>query len=108
MCKQFRYARRCIECLADDDYRVYYSKAFDGSERDEEEDYLIDHSIIMYLVDHHGNFVEYFGQSTEEDIIVKKIEARLRKLIDEGRGGKDRPLWKKIWDFLRLPPLETL
>ena len=38
-------------------YRVYYTKT------SEDEDYLVDHSIIMYLVDPEGSFVTFYGKN---------------------------------------------
>ena len=52
-------------------YRVYFNKAMD--EEEDEEDYLIDHSIVMYLIDEHGEFVDFFSQSATVKDIVKRI-----------------------------------
>jgi len=49
-------------------YRVYASKSMLGSGPGE---YLIDHSIMFYLMDDKGNFVDYFGKALSgEDIAV--------------------------------------
>lgn len=39
-------------------FRVYYSKPIE----DESDDYLVDHTIIMYLMDPEFQFAQYFGQ----------------------------------------------
>lgn len=52
-------------------YRVYYTKASLGEITDSEnskepgaeDDYLIDHSIITYLLDPEGNFVTFYGKN---------------------------------------------
>jgi len=40
---------------------VYYTKT-----SDDPADYLVDHSIIMYLVDPEGKFVTFFGKNVAE------------------------------------------
>ena len=48
-------------------YRVYYSRAgvgeISGNETSDDDDYLIDHSIISYLVDPKGEFVTFYGKN---------------------------------------------
>merc|ERR1712086_57265 len=51
-------------------YRVYFNKA-DEHEEDEDE-YLVDHSIVMYLINPEGEFEEFFTQSAESEEVVKR------------------------------------
>ena len=54
-------------------YRVYFSKA-DVVEKEEEDDYLVDHSIVLYLVAPNGEFLEFFTQKVPVKDIVDKID----------------------------------
>jgi protein SCO1/2 len=49
-------------------YRVYYSKTTDS-----EDDYLVDHSIIMYLVDPEGEFVTFYGKNFTAEQLAGNI-----------------------------------
>lgn len=51
-------------------YRVYFSTPPDA---DPDGDYLVDHSIYIYLMDPNGHFVEAFGQATGPTAMVMKI-----------------------------------
>lgn len=42
-------------------YRVYFSKT---EEHDDDEDYLVDHSIVIYLLAPDGDFLDFFTQRT--------------------------------------------
>lgn len=53
-------------------YRVYYSK-----DETPGEDYLVDHSIITYLMDPEGNFVEFYGKNTTSTEMAARIEAKM-------------------------------
>ncbi|EGD73325.1 SCO1 protein [Salpingoeca rosetta] len=50
-------------------FRVYYSRP----NPDGEEDYLVDHSIIQYLMAPDGTFVAYYGQNTTAEQATKSI-----------------------------------
>lgn len=53
-------------------FRVYFSKVMDA-DLDSEEDYLVDHSIVLYLVGSKGEFLDFFTQRMEAKEIVEKI-----------------------------------
>lgn len=51
-------------------FRVYYNQGL----RTGEEDYLVDHSIITYLMDRRGQFLDFFGRNMTVEEIVHKVE----------------------------------
>ena len=62
-------------------YRVYYIKADENDQDDE--DYLVDHTTVMYLVSPTGEFLEFFTSSVTAAEIAKRIKGH----IHAGGGG---------------------
>jgi len=60
-------------------YRVYYRKT--GDER-AKKDYLVDHSIITYLINPDGDFVTFYGKNTTEEEVTTSILAHMREYYD--------------------------
>ncbi|GLT55708.1 hypothetical protein SLA2020_288040 [Shorea laevis] len=67
-------------------YRVYYMKT-----AEEDSDYLVDHSIVMYLMGPDMEFVKFFGKNNDvnslTDGIIKEIKQQknFRKFMDVSR-----------------------
>jgi protein SCO1/2 len=64
-------------------YRVYFSTPPNADPRG---DYLVDHSIFVYLMDPRGEFVEAFGQSVKAEEIVERVRREVKEW--EEREGK--------------------
>ena len=57
-------------------YRVYYHRTGE----DGDPDYLVDHSIIMYLVDTKGEFVTFYGKNYEAPQMAEAILEQMKRL----------------------------
>jgi protein SCO1 len=60
-------------------YRVYWSKVDEVIDDDDEEDYSVDHTIVLYLMGRNGKFIDLFTQSVEEPQIVRRIAEALNE-----------------------------
>ncbi|SOV12933.1 Cg3 protein [Plasmodium sp. gorilla clade G2] len=58
---------------------INYSKENESISKNEKYNYLIDHSIIHYLLDTNGNFLDFFGKNATTSEMVDKIS----QYIDE-------------------------
>nr|CDS28941.1 SCO cytochrome oxidase deficient protein 1 [Hymenolepis microstoma] len=56
-------------------YRIYYSKG----PRDADGDYVVDHTVVLYLLDPKGDFVDFYGQSKPVPEIVRRIMDFMKK-----------------------------
>lgn len=62
-------------------FRVYFSKT-----NDTDDDYLIDHSIISYLVDPEGNFVKFFGKNSS----ANDMSMEIKRFVDNWKASHKR------------------
>lgn len=53
-------------------YRVYFSKA--NEVENDDEDYLVDHSIVLYLVAPDGKFLEFYTQRMEVADVAERVQ----------------------------------
>ena len=78
-------------------YRVYFTKPTEAEVA--RGDYLLDHSIISYLVDPDGEFADYYGKSLSADEMLDRCSTLM--------ANWQRQRW---WDDLlgRTPPQKPL
>ncbi len=70
-------------------FRVYFSAPPDLAE---DEEYLVDHSIFIYLMDGKGEFEDCFGQNTTTGQLVDAVKKYIKKYKEKG-GIVDQNEW---------------
>lgn len=77
-------------------YRVYYTEV---DHTEEDDDYLVDHSIVIYLVGPDGEFMDFFTQIMTASDVTTKLE----RLVAEDDARRNPPpegaltrLWKSL------------
>uniref|UniRef100_A0A0K0FB11 Protein SCO1 homolog, mitochondrial (inferred by orthology to a human protein) n=1 Tax=Strongyloides venezuelensis TaxID=75913 RepID=A0A0K0FB11_STRVS len=63
-------------------FRVYHSQG----PKTAEDDYIVDHTVIMYLIDPDGEFYDYYGQNKNDREIANAIKMKVLKYDIAKRG----------------------
>lgn len=64
-------------------FRVYYS----AGPKDSDKDYIVDHTIIMYLINPEGEFVDYYGQLKTAEQVTNGILFSIQKYESLKKSG---------------------
>ena len=64
-------------------FRVYFNQGI----RSGDDDYLVDHSIIHYLINPAGQFVDFYGKNLTPDEMAKKVKNEIKEY---NTGKKNR------------------
>lgn len=67
-------------------YRIYISRSIPAGDNDQ--DYLVDHSIFFFLMDPQGNFMDFFGRNATADEIAQHITKTVRTWLKDQQSGR--------------------
>ena len=77
------YTAPCLKITSDDSICVSYSYYIKANENEQDdEDYLVDHTTVMYLVGPDGEFLDFFTSSVTAADIAKRIRGHMLKNDD--------------------------
>lgn len=71
-------------------FRVYYNEGIKTRSDDGEEDYLVDHSIIHYLMGPENEFVDFYGKNLNTEEMASKIIRQIRDHGKDKEGSQSR------------------
>lgn len=77
-------------------FRVYFVET---DKLDDDDEYLVDHSIVMYLIGPDGEFIDFYTQMTTAPEIAERIE---QKIGDTGAGDDGDSIVNKVLRAVRL------
>lgn len=73
-------------------YRVYFNDV--GVRDEDDDDYVVDHSIVMYFLGEDGEFIDFFPQLCEAPEIASRMAETVRERLEaDGRLKKQWSLW---------------
>ena len=55
--------------------------------KDEDEDYIVDHTIIVYLINPDMEFVDYYGQTKDREQIVNSTMLHMARYKQDTEGS---------------------
>ena len=65
-------------------FRVYFQET---EHQEGDNDYLVDHSVVMYLMSPEGEFVDFYTQKLTANELADKISAQLKSKLKESSSS---------------------